>query len=50
VDKGWPAAFISGKQQQEQRMQAMAALRAFDLRVLVSTDLVSFIYMCIPLT
>eukprot|EP00698_Gefionella_okellyi_P024734 TRINITY_DN8810_c0_g1_i1.p1 TRINITY_DN8810_c0_g1~~TRINITY_DN8810_c0_g1_i1.p1 ORF type:complete len:622 (-),score=161.82 TRINITY_DN8810_c0_g1_i1:2039-3631(-) len=38
-DAGWPAVFISGKQQQEQRLQAMTALRAFDLRVLVSTDL-----------
>lgn len=39
--KGWPAAYISGSQEQKQRLEAMSSLRKFQLRVLVSTDLVT---------
>ncbi|ELT95649.1 hypothetical protein CAPTEDRAFT_110471 [Capitella teleta] len=38
--KGWPTAFIGGMQDQHQRLNAMAQLKHFKCRVLVSTDLV----------
>jgi ATP-dependent RNA helicase DDX20 len=41
TSQGWPAAFISGDQDQTQRLQAMAQLKSFELRILVSTDLTS---------
>ncbi|KAI8511566.1 DEAD (Asp-Glu-Ala-Asp) box polypeptide 20 [Branchiostoma belcheri] len=37
--KGWPTAYISGSQEQTQRLNAMSQLRNFQCRVLVSTDL-----------
>ncbi|CAH1783028.1 unnamed protein product [Owenia fusiformis] len=39
--RGWPATFISGSQEQHLRLEAMAKLKAFQCRVLVSTDLTS---------
>jgi len=40
-DAGWPSAFISGAMLQAERTAAMEGLRNFQLRVLVSTDLVA---------
>ncbi|KYQ88603.1 putative RNA helicase [Tieghemostelium lacteum] len=39
--EGWPAYYISGDQTQKDRSQTMQALKNFQLRVLVSTDLIS---------
>lgn len=39
---GWTNSFISGAQAQTERQNAMEHLRTFSIRVLVSTDLVSF--------
>ncbi|CAD7705005.1 unnamed protein product [Ostreobium quekettii] len=38
---GFPAAFISGQKPQEERLETMSAMRGFELRVIVSTDLVA---------
>lgn len=38
---GFPAAFISGQRCQDERLQTMSAMRGFELRVIVSTDLVA---------
>ncbi|GMH40237.1 hypothetical protein BSKO_08141 [Bryopsis sp. KO-2023] len=38
---GFPSRFISGLKTQEERTQTMAAMRDFELRVIVSTDLVA---------
>ncbi len=38
---GWPSEYISGSQEQESRLKAISSLKDFQLRVLVSTDLVS---------
>ncbi|KJE94495.1 DEAD box polypeptide 20 [Capsaspora owczarzaki ATCC 30864] len=40
-DEQWPATFISGDQDQAQRLHVMQLLRSFRLRVLVSTDLIA---------
>ncbi|XP_006821228.1 uncharacterized protein LOC102804675 [Saccoglossus kowalevskii] len=37
--KGWPSTYISGSQDQTQRLQAMSMLKNFKCRVLISTDL-----------
>ncbi|XP_078001496.1 uncharacterized protein LOC144453987 [Glandiceps talaboti] len=37
--KGWPSTYISGSQDQTHRLQAMAMLKKFQCRVLISTDL-----------
>ncbi|XP_022236392.1 uncharacterized protein LOC106475444 isoform X2 [Limulus polyphemus] len=39
LKKGWPTAFISGSQEQSDRLKTMNQLKNFKLRVLVSTDL-----------
>ena len=39
--KGWPTTFISGSQDQQRRLTAMAKLKKHHCRVLVSTDLTS---------
>ncbi|XP_076312960.1 uncharacterized protein LOC143226196 [Tachypleus tridentatus] len=39
LKKGWPTAFISGSQEQCDRLETMNQLKNFKLRVLVSTDL-----------
>jgi len=39
--KGWPAAFISGSLDQNDRVSAMEKLKALKCRVLISTDLTS---------
>ncbi|CAG9463678.1 unnamed protein product [Pedinophyceae sp. YPF-701] len=41
VDNGFPAAFLSGKQEQSSRDAGVTGMRAFRLRVVVSTDLVA---------
>ena len=38
---GWPATYISGSREQQDRLAAMAQLKTLQCRVLVSTDLVS---------
>ena len=38
---GWPAAAIQGNMAQAERTAAVAALRSFELRILVSSDLVA---------
>jgi superfamily II DNA/RNA helicase len=39
-DEGWPSNFIAGGQAQQQRLGTMVALKDFQIRVLISTDLV----------
>eukprot|EP00794_Sanderia_malayensis_P005996 gene5996-6692_t len=39
--RGWPVAFIAGKQTQNARLNAMQRLRDFQCRILISTDLTS---------
>ncbi len=39
-DEGFSSAFIAGSQTQEERIHAMKGLKSFQLRVLVSTDVV----------
>ncbi|KAJ8047400.1 putative ATP-dependent RNA helicase DDX20 [Holothuria leucospilota] len=41
LEKGWPATYISGNQEQVDRMKAMAELKAYKCRILISTDLTS---------
>lgn len=38
-DRGWPSECISGSQEQAQRLSAMAKLKKFQCRILISTDL-----------
>ena len=38
---GFPAAFVCGSMPQDARLEAISRLRAFELRVLVSSDLTS---------
>ena len=38
---GFPSAFTSGQKSQEHRNRTMAAMRQFELRVIVSTDLIA---------
>eukprot|EP00798_Chlamydomonas_sp_ICE-L_P008552 gene8552-33985_t len=38
---GYPSAYLSGARPQNERMEAMEAVRGFQLRVLVSTDVVA---------
>eukprot|EP00057_Strongylocentrotus_purpuratus_P033997 XP_793570.2 PREDICTED: uncharacterized protein LOC588813 [Strongylocentrotus purpuratus] len=38
-DSGWPSECISGAQEQSQRLSAMAKLKKFQCRILISTDL-----------
>ncbi|XP_072180102.1 uncharacterized protein [Diadema setosum] len=38
-DLGWPSECISGNQEQAQRLSAMAKLKRFQCRILISTDL-----------
>ena len=40
---GWPSAFINGSRDQTDRLSAMAKLKKFQCRVLISTDLVQYI-------
>eukprot|EP00466_Bigelowiella_natans_P017251 jgi/Bigna1/90572/estExt_fgenesh1_pg.C_730084 len=40
-DNGFPSCCIAGEQQQRERLEAIAKIRAFEARVLVSTDLSS---------
>ncbi|XP_072025191.1 uncharacterized protein [Amphiura filiformis] len=37
--KGWPSTYISGSQEQAHRLSAMAMLKKFQCRILISTDL-----------
>ncbi|KAK2151539.1 hypothetical protein LSH36_360g02029 [Paralvinella palmiformis] len=39
--EGWPATYISGSQDQQDRLTAMSKLKSFKCRVLISTDLTS---------
>ena len=39
--RGWPATYISGSLEQQDRMAAMKSLKQMTCRVLISTDLVS---------
>ena len=39
-EEGWPSAYIAGGLAQQERSAAIAALRDFKIRVLISTDLV----------
>ena len=41
--QGWPATFISGSRDQQDRLAAMAQLKKLQCRILVSTDLVSIV-------
>lgn len=41
--KGWPTACIAGCLDQKDRNLAMEKLKAFKCRVLISTDLVSYV-------
>lgn len=40
TSSGWPAIFISGSIDQVKRNEAMAQLKQFKCRILISTDLV----------
>ena len=48
--KGWPAAYISGSQEQVERLAAMAKLKQVACRVLISTDLVGSSYNITDIT
>uniref|UniRef100_T1JLZ3 RNA helicase n=1 Tax=Strigamia maritima TaxID=126957 RepID=T1JLZ3_STRMM len=41
TSKGWPTMYISGSQDQQQRMHVMSTLHNFKCRILISTDLTS---------
>jgi len=41
---GWPSTFINGSQDQVDRLLAMSKLKKFQCRILISTDLVSFVF------
>ena len=43
ISSGWPAIFISGSIEQTKRNFAMTQLKQFKCRILISTDLVSFV-------
>ncbi|XP_067004623.2 probable ATP-dependent RNA helicase DDX20 [Anabrus simplex] len=40
-NNGWPAKFVTGSQNQTQRLEAVTSLREYKCRVLLSTDLTS---------
>ena len=44
-NEGWPSRFISGDIDQSDRLEIMEALKNFEIRVLVSTDLVFIFYI-----
>jgi ATP-dependent RNA helicase DDX20 len=44
ISKGWPAIFIAGNIEQNQRNSAITQLKEFKCRILVSTDLVMFVW------
>lgn len=39
---GWPSAYINGSQDQANRLTALAELKNFHCRILISTDLVRY--------
>ena len=43
TEKGWPAIFIAGNIEQSKRNKAILQLKQFKCRILVSTDLVSYL-------
>jgi len=42
--RGWPATYIAGGLEQIDRIEAIYRLKAYDCRILISTDLVSHYY------
>lgn len=43
ISHGWPTACIAGSHDQRDRNEAMSQLKTYKCRVLISTDLVSFL-------
>jgi superfamily II DNA/RNA helicase len=47
IEQGWPAIFIAGNIEQAKRTKAIMQLKQFKCRILVSTDLVRYIFILI---